>query len=364
MKLGLLFAAVVVAAESAQEFGHHHHGHHSHHLRTHAGHQGLISQHHHSHSLAKNYYGDPRCPCIGFDNIQGTTLIKLAEGFTTPYPADTGSSCQAWDDGRYPKACQEGGEPGLGQDWCGQPWCYVDACNCHLDVLPKKSGYLPDAMFQGQELFYSYLTCGGKDFFTENVPDWGSPGCRCVGIHNIPGHMTYGIGDGKVAEYPADTGGSCAAWDMGHHADCVGDNPPKWCKEQWCYVDPCSCGLTGKDSPKVTSYLPDANYNGRKIFYSYETCSGTDFFTIDNDQACVNQRTKKDCAALGDKCGWTGKHCLGKELTDPDLCPPTDEAKNELESKKEDEPEHKSAALHGAAGVSTLMLLLIGGARA
>lgn len=298
------------------------------------------------------HFGDTKCPCIGFDNLQGKTMVNLSGDSLVPYPADLGSRCEAWDDGRYPGSCQEGGQPGLGQEWCGQPWCFVDACNCHLDVLPKVSGYLPGAQFRGRPVYYSYSTCGGKDYFTQNMKSWGKPRCRCIGIDGVPGTLNYKIGDGTL-EYPAETGGTCQAWDDQRYPDCQGPNPPKWCKQQWCYVDPCDCDLTGKESPKVTAYLPNANFNGRRVFYSYETCGGTDFFTEGNEQACVNQETKDDCKALGDKCGWTGKHCLGKELTDPRLC-----LHKGPKLPSAPEAEHKSQAVAAVGQIPALLLLM------
>lgn len=81
------------------------------------------------------------------------------------------------------------------------------------------------------------------------------------------------------------------AWDDSLHPMCHGKFPPKWCKQRWCYVDPCSCNL--KAPPKVTMYLPEATFTGKSLYYSYETCGSEDHFTEKyNVEACVNQKTK------------------------------------------------------------------------
>jgi len=109
--------------------------------------------------------GTPGCRCIGFDNVPGTTEMRI-EGKDVAYPAEVGGSCQAWDKGTHP-ACKSDKPP----KWCHESWCYVDPCSCELegDVPPKVSMYLPKATFTGKGLYYSYETCEGKDFFTKSV---------------------------------------------------------------------------------------------------------------------------------------------------------------------------------------------------
>jgi hypothetical protein len=109
--------------------------------------------------------GTPGCRCIGFDNVPGSTEMRI-EGKDVAYPAEVGGSCQAWDKGTHP-ACKSDKPP----KWCHESWCYVDPCSCELegDVPPKVSMYLPKATFTGKGLYYSYETCEGKDFFTKSV---------------------------------------------------------------------------------------------------------------------------------------------------------------------------------------------------
>jgi len=289
--------------------------------------------HHHRTSPApatkpqKQHYGDTRCPCIGFDNIKGETLVTFEDKVQASYPADLGARCEAWDDGRHP-LCKEGETPGIGNGWCGQQWCYVDSCNCDLPVLPKVTSYIPDARYRGKPVFFSYVTCSGKDMWSQGVPPIGSEGCRCIGFDNIPGStdIKLKLADGtrQVASYPAEIGGTCTAWDKDVHPDCRGADAPKWCAQKWCYVDPCSCDLA--QPPEVTMYLPEATFSGKSLYYSYETCGSEDVFTEKfNVDACVNQDSKDECLKLKakggrNKCAWTGSKCLGLELVDHQFC--------------------------------------------
>jgi len=270
------------------------------------------------------HYGDSRCPCIGFDNIDGESILAVkhdGEDVEISYPADMGSRCEAWDDNRYPK-CKAGAKPGEGEGWCAQPWCYVDSCNCDIDVLPKMSElYNAEATFRGKPLFWSYATCGGKDVFTKKVPELGRPQCRCIGFAGLAGSTEIAFKDGVKADYPADMGTSCSAWDLDRHPACLGgDDVPHWCKSRWCYVDPCDCQLPGETVPKISAYLPDATFTGKNLYYSYETCGSADTWTEKNHgTACVNQDTEDACGRLS-RCRWTGSRCLGAELVDHPLC--------------------------------------------
>jgi len=268
-------------------------------------------------------YGDMRCPCIGFDSVDGDTLVTLSNTTQVAFPADLGARCEAWDNKHHPD-CKEDDEP----DWCRQKWCYVDSCNCDLPVMPKMASYVPDALFQGKPVFFSYATCGSKDLWSDAVPKVGTAGCRCIGFDNIPGTIDIKLEDrnGKASavSYPAEIGGTCNAWDDGVHPMCRGEDAPKWCKQRWCYVDPCSCKLD--TAPKITMYLPDAMFTGMSLYYSYETCGSKDYFTEKfNTDACVNQDSKDQCLSLKkkgglNKCAWTGKKCLGWELVEHPLC--------------------------------------------
>lgn len=254
-------------------------------------------------------YGSSKCPCVGFNNVGGKTVLEMG-GQKVDYPADVGARCEAWDETRAPQ-CKGANPP----DWCAQQWCYVDPCNCDLPEIPKISGALPDAEYQGKPLYYSFETCGGSDSYTSGTnkeacvnkktePDcsaskkcqwngeenkcggaavmgycmkplsvnkWGENDCRCIGIDNIDGSTTVKVGNPEVdMDYPADVGASCDQWDLNRHPECTGDEKAPFCYDRWCFVDPCKCDL---DVPPVGSnHLYGADFQGKQIFLSYRTC--------------------------------------------------------------------------------------------
>lgn len=297
-------------------------------------------------------YGNSDCRCVGLDKVTGEISINAA-GSQIAFPGDLGAHCEAWDDKRHP-SCSDSDE---GADWCKQPWCFVDPCRCSIPTLPKISSYMPNASFRGRTVYYSYATCGGTDTWTANNSEFacqniktqekclaastkclwakgrcggkdlmgncteednstlfGTKGCRCVGVLGRGGSLDLSI-NGESITYPGDTGSSCAAWDNASHPDCSANSSskPDWCGKQWCYVDPCSCGMDVP--PKIATYTDGAMFQGRKLYYSYSTCGATDSWTSGNNAAaCVNQKTEGDCSAMA-KCRWTEySGCLGTEL--------------------------------------------------
>jgi len=281
--------------------------------------------------------------------VEGEVEVSI-DGGMVPYPADLGGKCHAWDEKSHP-LCKKGSK----EAFCAQKWCYVNPCECDLEVLPKTSSYMPGSTFQGKAIYYSYATCGAKDSFTakhhaeacvnqdseascskldkcawdgkkcfgkelqakcDRIQDpWqvGFWGCRCIGLAGVSGKFTASTS----LSFSADMGSSCKAWDDGTHEECKGDGAkPDWCKKKWCYVDPCSCTLPEKNPPKLSSYLPGATYQNKPLYYSYGTCHPgvEDTYTKKlQPKACVNQDSQAKCAAHPD-CAWTGKRCLGKEL--------------------------------------------------
>lgn len=279
-------------------------------------------------------FGSDKCPCVGVANISGIT-----ETTAGPYPADLGALCMPWDAGRNADCVKE--EP---EDWCGDLWCYVDPCNCDIDVLPKVSAYLPDAEYQGKPVYYSYATCGSEDQWTSENNDescvnqedkdacealddcawseeeekcggkeamgqcdeeldeekWGKEGCRCIGLAGQGGltkmllSFDNETGIQAMKDYPAETAASCDAWDADRHPDCMGDDAPDWCAQKWCFVDPCSCDLPDTP-PKDSFYLPDAKFQGKPIFYSYATCGAEDSYMDEEEQKGAAARQAEVC---------------------------------------------------------------------
>eukprot|EP00930_Biecheleria_cincta_P018812 TRINITY_DN1452_c0_g2_i1.p1 TRINITY_DN1452_c0_g2~~TRINITY_DN1452_c0_g2_i1.p1 ORF type:complete len:668 (-),score=215.43 TRINITY_DN1452_c0_g2_i1:49-1848(-) len=268
-----------------------------------------------SHEPQQVFYGNPKCQCIGFSGVQGNRLVMLGGNFVE-FPGDLGSSCKAWDDGVHP-ACQAGTKPGKGKDWCAQPWCFVDPRKCNIQELPEMSTYLPTARYQKMPLFVSLSTCDKKPR-TDVAGPLGLQKCSCIGFDNAPGTMKLQIGAASVT-YPAETGGTCGAWDMDSNPLCaVKGEKPDFCTKKWCFVDPCSCDIGAL--PKVSAALFDVSFAGKKVYYSYETCGDMDVYTSNfNKVACVIEKSQDACSKKA-HCSWKASKCLGKELVDKAVC--------------------------------------------
>jgi hypothetical protein len=141
--------------------------------------------------------------------------------------------------------------------------------------------------------------------------------CECIGLSHLAGAIQVSI-KGQHVEYPADAGASCKAWDAGRHPLCQGlGTDPFWCKQQWCYVDPCTCSK-GYDEPipSEITYIPGATFQGKSIFYSYHACAETDTYTaVENKQACANKKSHYQCGTLAG-CAWRPDlgGCVGGDL--------------------------------------------------
>mmetsp|Transcript_87743 Transcript_87743/g.245574 ORF Transcript_87743/g.245574 Transcript_87743/m.245574 type:complete len:195 (+) Transcript_87743:275-859(+) len=157
------------------------------------------------------------------------------------------------------------------------------------------------------------------------MPEVGHHKCKCIGLDDVPGTIKVTLsGFDKPVSFPGELGSTCKAWDAGTNPECLEDSPPAWCSQRWCYVDPCSCDID--ELPTVTMYLPKALYQGKSLFYSYDTCGSKDHYTeTENTEACQNQGSKQACmskrfASGSNKCAWTGTECLGWEIVHHPLC--------------------------------------------
>ena len=110
----------------------------------------------------------------------------------------------------------------------------------------------------------------------------GSYSCPCIGIASLAGTVDLTI-DKYSVSYPVDLGSYCSAWDDGlfpnacKHADESPGMGKGWCAEKWCYVDPCNCDVN--ELPGRASYIHGAKYQGRDVFYSYETCGSWQYWS-------------------------------------------------------------------------------------
>lgn len=299
-------------------------------------------------------YGKDKCPCVGIDNLKGYYATQQ-QFYHVQYAAEAGASCAAWDDGMHPK-CRGGGPT-----WCKQKWCYVDPCNCDLDVVPKvtKAGI----EYQGGPAYWSYDTCGGVDFWSQDMdPDactkqkseaacsknencawngkqcggkeavnacsaakkndvtkYGEEDCRCVGLGGrSPGKAFMYVNKKDLAEYPANLGATCEAWEMDAHPDCLKDgSKPAWCSAKWCFVDPCKCKAAVPPKAVMKSNS-DMRFQGKTAYWSYATCGSTDSWSSNSSHGgvyCNQQKSEAACSKVS-KCAWDGKQCLGKALVE------------------------------------------------
>eukprot|EP00927_Polykrikos_kofoidii_P040841 TRINITY_DN34837_c0_g1_i2.p1 TRINITY_DN34837_c0_g1~~TRINITY_DN34837_c0_g1_i2.p1 ORF type:complete len:1865 (+),score=292.54 TRINITY_DN34837_c0_g1_i2:271-5595(+) len=315
--------------------------------------------------------GNPGCPCLGLAGGGEITSrvvdLKASSQKRGPpvfarYLLQTGSSCDAWDGLLHPD-CQvppNDEKPA----WCDQAWCFVDPCNCNAPgVTYQRSALFPDATYQGKALAFSYLTCGSKDIpappahapkgrynknghesdsrwkpgksragsrsFLDHIPcyveahrarDLGMYNCRCVGFGNVNGFISTTVatatGEAQLVRYKANTGSSCAAWDLSRNPACIvekgeAEERPAWCghnaSERWCFVDPCACGLVVAPEPAVM--VPDITFQGRSLFYSMATCLPDRpalWGRNATPKSCFSYLRKGECEnAVSGKCTWT-----------------------------------------------------------
>jgi len=301
-------------------------------------------------------YGNSKCPCIGIDNLKGDFPVPFeVYNAKVNYPVEVGSSCEAWEKNTAPD-CQKADAP----DWCKQKWCYVDPCNCDLEVLPKQTSM--GLTYQGSTAYWSYKTCGGVDLWSTGLKDacvnqknekdcsslskcaWdgkqcggkevvqtckaakmldetihGQEDCRCIGIGGKNGISKMYINDTHEVGYPADVGSRCLPWEGAVHPDCqkpyesYAPSNPAWCYAKWCWVDPCKCKT--KAQPMAVMAANSAlKFQGMVAHWSYEACGSVNSWAAANkEKYCSTQKSSSDCSKLG-KCAWTGTECLTKEV--------------------------------------------------
>lgn len=115
--------------------------------------------------VSASEWGSDKCRCVGIAHQDGKAIVTI-NNEPRSYPVEAGSMCKAWDEQNHPD-CNASKPP----SWCLRKWCYVDPCSCDLATVPKTSGYLPNASYQGKPIYFSYATCGANDSYTANVED-------------------------------------------------------------------------------------------------------------------------------------------------------------------------------------------------
>lgn len=97
----------------------------------------------------------PAGECVTVQDSYGTPSFGNRE-----YPATYGSGCMMHMEPADENCVDAQGnlKPG-GSAYCFKPWCYVDPCSCNLEPSYSKA-------FGGDQMAYSYETCGATDTFT------------------------------------------------------------------------------------------------------------------------------------------------------------------------------------------------------
>lgn len=268
-------------------------------------------------------HGDKKCPCIGLQGLEGTNVIKFNETVSAIYPLEAGSSCRAWDDGIHPD-CRPSGRYGIGEGMCARSWCFVDPCDCDLEIWPAKATHFVPVTFRKKPLYFSYETCSGVDVPGEVMPEpiseeqceqevdtkYGNPNCSCIGFDNLGSDSTVFKGN-TPSFYPGNVGSSCQAWDQMYDQEhCKKASMPlEWCSQPYCFVDPCSCSL--QTAPSI--FLWGVKWKGHPVHYSYEACGGKDLYS-----STWNAHAKIQCESYSfrwwceyhEECGWNGTHCM------------------------------------------------------
>jgi hypothetical protein len=191
------------------------------------------------------------CPCVGTTGAFNGT-------YRSP---NWGASCATWNRHDEYWNCSEGR-----MDWCHHAWCYVDPNHCEGEQIHASAW--PTIVEKGYK--FSYTACdvefGGNSWVGYPPPPQPMPpsaptptsGCPCVDTSNIfVGYVR-----------PKGFASTCAAWDKGskYWPDCLTDDPPDWCDDAYCYVDPANCDVA--TYPSTLGLIEEAG-----LRWSYKACN-------------------------------------------------------------------------------------------
>ena len=100
----------------------------------------------------------------------------------------------------------------------------------------------------------------------------GVASCPCLTAYPTGISPADGFTVGTVNRFYSATYGlnTCAAHDQTNDPLCAAAEPPQWCADSWCYVDPNNCDFTAQAS----HYFSTAT-----LFFSYKTCGSVNTFT-------------------------------------------------------------------------------------
>jgi hypothetical protein len=256
-------------------------------------------------------------------------------------------------------------------DWCEQSWCYVSP-ECPLSKTQT-------FFFQGyNDLFFSYVNCGGVDSFTADacgadggeVDSWlleyeyarseedlndpnkyvglptdsqncnRKPQCawnndRCISkcrCRSLPEDIRND--ETRLQSFSPSYGSSCAPHDMSYDY-CAGydkeTNTPDYCPKPWCYVGK---GCEMDDLTQTFTFAPS------ELYYSYANCGAKDTFSSGQ---CSENTDETSCEAVT-QCDWytyevdnngDGKNdCVGDPLPEGCKDPSCDKKQRRRKSRR------------------------------
>jgi len=168
-------------------------------------------------------------------------------------------------------------------------------------------------------LFASSLAlavCAFRAQAASSYPKYGGEDCPCIGIdvsNSIKPFAAIAVHDtvsGTVGDFPPELGTSCKNWDMESNPACAGENPPAFCKERWCYVDPCNCKTETHDL-SASTYLPTWKYHKKPLHFSYSTCGATADPWFEETPAPVVRHVSAKCDQVEAGVGSPTCPCVG-----------------------------------------------------
>jgi hypothetical protein len=133
----------------------------------------------------------------------------------------------------------------------------------------------------------------------------GSTACPCISSNGqtpVDGKIITDKVGFSGHKYPIDYGKQCTPHSEPGQSACSGNYPASWCKDSWCYVDPCNCNDPGVG---LSDYFSSTT-SGKPLYYSYATCGSADGY---NAAKCPAITSESTCNA-DDECTWTSGACV------------------------------------------------------
>ncbi|CAJ1350504.1 unnamed protein product [Effrenium voratum] len=122
--------------------------------------------------------------------------------------------------------------------------------------------------------------------------NYGAAGCKCIGLDGVLGSVELPErlgGQTTTKRFNSSVGAHCDAWTCTKEEAC----------EPWCFVDPCSCNVTMKE----TLATEQLTWQGHAVFASKETCKAKP------KKPLPGSERPKFCDATADEDKFGDQHC-------------------------------------------------------